>query len=52
MGRSFEDMRVGVKDVSIQRLKESKVLNKEDKIYGQRLAERAKKHSSEECYSG
>lgn len=47
MGRSFESMRQGVKDVSARWLKASRALKKEDQIYGQRLAEMAKKHSSE-----
>jgi hypothetical protein len=44
MGRSFESVRMGVKDVS-------KALKKEDQVYGQRLAEMAKKHSSEAFYA-
>lgn len=44
-------MRMGIKDVSARWLKASKVLKKEDQIYGQRLAEMAKKHSSEAFYA-
>lgn len=36
---------MGVKEVSARWLKASKVLKKEDQIYGQRLAEMVKKHS-------
>jgi hypothetical protein len=42
---------MGVKDVSARWLKASKALKKEDQIYGQRLAEMAKKHSSEAFYA-
>jgi hypothetical protein len=51
MGRSFESIRMGVKDVSARCLKASKALTKEDQIYGQRLAEMAKMHSSEAFYA-
>jgi hypothetical protein len=47
MGRSFESIRMGIKDVSARWLKASRALKKEDQICGQRLAEMAKKHSSE-----
>jgi hypothetical protein len=47
MGRRFENVRMGAKDVSARWLKASKALKKEDQIYGQRLAEMAKMHSSE-----
>ena len=42
MGRSFGSIRMAVKDVSAA----SKALKKEDQIYGQMIAEMAKKHSS------
>jgi hypothetical protein len=42
---------VGVKDVSARWLKASRALKKKDQIYGQRLAEMAKKHSSEAFYA-
>jgi len=42
---------MGVKDVSARWLKISKALNKEDQVYGQRLAEMARKHSSEAFYA-
>jgi len=51
MGGSFESMRMGVKDVSARWLKASRALKKEDQAYGQRLAEMAKKHSSEAFYA-
>lgn len=51
MGRSFKSVRMGVKDVSARWLKASKALKKEDQIYGQKLAEMAKKHSSEAFYA-
>lgn len=44
-------MRMGVKDVSARWLKASRALKKEDQAYGQRLAEMAKKHSSEAFYA-
>ena len=50
-GRSFESVRMGVKDVSARWLKASKVLKKEDQVYGQKVAEMAKKHSSEAFYA-
>ena len=51
MGRSFESVRMGVKDVSARWLKASRALKKEDQIYGQRLAEMAKMHSNEAFYA-
>ena len=51
MGRSFESVRMGVKDVSARWLKASKALKKEDQVYGERLAEMARKHSSEAFYA-
>ena len=51
MGRSFESVRMGVKDVSTRWLKTNKALKKEDQIYGQKLAEMARKHSSEAFYA-
>ena len=50
MGRSFESIRMGVKDVSARWLKASKALKKEDQVYGQKLADMVKKHSSEAFY--
>lgn len=51
MGRSFESIRMGVKDVSARWLKASKALKEEDQIYGQMLAEMAKTQSSEAFYA-
>ncbi len=51
MGRSFESIRMAVKDVAARWMKASKALKKEDQIYGQRVAEMAKKHSSETFYA-
>lgn len=51
MGRSFESVRMGAKDVSARWLKASRALKKEDQIYGQMIAEMAKKHSSEAFYA-
>jgi len=51
MGRSFESIRMGVKDASARWLKASKALKKEDRVYGEKLAEMAKKHSSEAFYA-
>ncbi len=42
---------MGVKDVSARWLKASKALKKDDQVYGQRLAEMARKHSSEAFYA-
>jgi hypothetical protein len=42
---------MGVKDVAARWLKASRALKKEDQIYGQKLAEMAKKHSSEAFYA-
>ena len=47
MGQSFESVRMGVKEVSARWLKASRALKKEDQVYGQKLAEMARKHSSE-----
>ena len=51
MGRSFESIRQGVKDVSARWLSASRALKKEDQVYGQSLAEMANKHSSEAFYA-
>ncbi len=42
---------MGTNEVSIRWLKTSKELKKEDQIYGERLAEMARKHSSEAFYA-
>jgi hypothetical protein len=51
MGRSFESVRMGTKEVSYKWMKASRALKKEDQVYGQRLAGMAKKHSSEAFYA-
>jgi hypothetical protein len=51
LGRSFESVRIGVKDVSARWLKASRALKKEDQVYGQRVAQMAQKHSSEAFYA-
>jgi hypothetical protein len=51
MGRSFERIRMSVKDVSARWLKANRARKKEDQIYGQKLAEMANKHSSEAFYA-
>lgn len=51
MGRSFESVRMGGKDVSARWLKASRALKKDDQVYGQKVAEMAKKHSSEAFYA-
>lgn len=48
MGRSVD---ASVKEISERWLKVSRALKKEDQIYGQMLAEMAKKHSSEAFYA-
>jgi hypothetical protein len=42
---------MGIKDVSARWLKPSRALKKEDQIYGQKVAEMARKHSSEAFYA-
>jgi hypothetical protein len=51
MGRSFESIRMGIKEASARWLKASKALKKEDQVCGQKLAEMAKKHSSEAFFA-
>jgi hypothetical protein len=51
MGRSFESVRMGAKEVSARWLKASRALKKDDQVYGQKVAEMAKKHSSEAFYA-
>jgi hypothetical protein len=51
MGRSFESVRMGARDVSLRWLKASKAFRREDQIYGQKLAEMARKYSSEAFYA-
>jgi hypothetical protein len=51
MGRSFESVRLGAKEVSARWVKAGRALKKEDQVYAFRLAEMAKKHSSEAFYA-
>jgi hypothetical protein len=51
MGRTFKSVRMGSHEVAARWLKASRALRREDQIYGQRLAEMAKIHSSEAFYA-
>jgi hypothetical protein len=51
MGRTFKSVRMGSQEVAQRWLKASRALNKDDQIYGQRLAEMVKMHSSEAFYA-
>ncbi|MCX6669113.1 MAG: hypothetical protein NTV25_04805 [Methanothrix sp.] len=51
MGRSFESVRMGVKEVSSRWARAGRALKKDDQAYAQKLAEMAKKHSSEAFYA-
>jgi hypothetical protein len=51
MGRTFKSVRMGSQEVAQRWLKASRALNKGDQIYGQRLAEMVKVHSSEAFYT-
>jgi len=51
MGRTFKSVRMGSQEVSNRWLKASRALSIEDQIYGQRLAEMVKVHSSEAFYA-
>ncbi|MCJ7445984.1 MAG: hypothetical protein MUO26_15940 [Methanotrichaceae archaeon] len=51
MGRSFESVRMGVKDVSGRWLKAARGLKKEDQDYGLKIADLARRHSSEAFYA-
>jgi hypothetical protein len=42
---------MGTKELSYKWMKASRALKKEDQVYGQKLAEMAKKHSSEAFYA-
>ncbi len=45
MGRTFDSVRMGAKEVSATWTKASKALKTVDQIYGQLIAEITKKHS-------
>jgi len=51
MGRTFKSVRMGSQEVSQRWIKASRALSKDDQIFGQRLAEMAKIHSSEAFYA-
>jgi len=51
MGRSFESVRMGVRQISERWLRTKRALKKGDKQYAERLAEMAKRHSSEAFYA-
>lgn len=51
MGRSFESVRMGVRDLSNRWARAGRALKKKDQVYGTRLAAMAKKHSSEAFYA-
>ena len=51
MGRSFESVRMGVKEVSSRWARAGRALKKDDQAYAQKLAEMAQKHSSEAFYA-
>jgi len=51
MGRTFKSVRMGSQEVAQRWLKASRALSKEDQIYGKRLAEMVKMHSSEAFYA-
>ena len=51
MGRSFESVRMGAKDVADRWLKARRAMKAEDQVYAVKLAGMAKKHSSEAFYT-
>ncbi|MEM2726987.1 MAG: hypothetical protein QXV61_01870 [Archaeoglobaceae archaeon] len=51
MGRSIPSVRLEVKEIAERWLRTARVMKKEEKIYAERLAEMAKRHSSEAFYS-
>jgi hypothetical protein len=51
MGRSFESVRIGAKDVADRWLKARRAMKAEDKVYAVKLAAMAKMHSSEAFYA-
>ncbi len=51
MGRSFESLRMGVNDLSTRWTRAGRALKKRDQIYAKKLADMAKKHSSEAFYA-
>jgi hypothetical protein len=51
MGRSFESVRMGVREVSARWARAGRALKKEDQSYAEKLAQMAKIHSSEAFYA-
>ncbi len=51
MGRSFESVRMGVKEVSSRWARAGRALRKDDQALAKKLVEMAKKHSSEAFYA-
>jgi len=51
MGRSFESVRMGAKDVADRWLKARRAMKAEDQVYAVKLAGMAKKHCSEAFYA-
>jgi hypothetical protein len=51
MGRSFESVRMGVREVSARWARAGRALKKSDQSYAEELAQMAKKHSSEAFYA-
>ncbi|NYT06606.1 MAG: hypothetical protein GKC04_09640 [Methanomicrobiales archaeon] len=51
MGRSFESVRLGVKNTADRWIRVKKAMRKEDQAYAERLAAMAKRHASEGFYA-
>jgi hypothetical protein len=51
LGRSFESIRLGVKNTSDRWMRARKAMRKEDQVYAERISEMAKKHASEGFYA-
>ncbi len=51
MGRSFESVRMGVRDISMRWDKAGRAMKKEDQCYAREISLMAKKHTSEAFYA-
>lgn len=51
MGRSFESVRLGVKNTADRWMRVRKAMRQDDRIYAEKLAEMAKCHASEGFYA-
>jgi len=51
MGRSFESVRMSVRETTERWARVKRALKREDQVYADRLIEMAKKHSSEGFYA-